>query len=321
MGEVVVRYKKNSVRLDSTRANAFDGYEFISHAHSDHLARARERARVICTEGTSLLAAIRGVKVKAVPPPEGFKILQTGHMLGSAGLSIENLFFYTGDIKLKTYYLDPPTIPRVECLIMESTYGSPEFLFPKPFELLSQALDDINYFLKREMPCVLMGYPLGKAQHLQIYFDEKINFCEKYTTQDIDIYNDVYRLFGYRITKKRLISSTLADSLSKRPWVLYYPLRWVEDVFLRYLKRKYGAVLVAFSGWAAMSGFTSSAGFDLAYPLSDHADFEELCDIVRMADPKKILVLKGNTKGIFSELKRQGYHVSRVSKGDVVINF
>jgi putative mRNA 3-end processing factor len=318
--EVVVRYKKSSVRLDSTRVNAFNGYEFISHAHTDHLTKARERKRVICTEETSLLAAVRGVEIKAVPPPEGFDVLSTGHMLGSAGLSIDGLFFYTGDIKLETYFFETPAIPRVECLLMESTYGSPEFLFPKPFEVLSQALDDVKYFLRREMPCVLMGYSLGKAQHLQIYFDERIE-CDKYTTQEIDVYNDIYRLFGYGITKKRLITGTPAHTLNKRPWILYYPLRGSDDIFLKYLKKRYGAVLIAFTGWATKSEFAFGAGFDLTYPLSDHADFEELCEIVKRADPEKVLVLKGNARGLINELKRQGYSVRKVIDGNTVIDF
>lgn len=317
MSEVVVRYKQNSVRLDSTRSNVFNGYEFISHAHSDHLTRARERSLAICTEATSLFAAIRGVKVKAVPPPDGFKILHTGHILGSAGLGVDGLFFYTGDMKLKTYLFEPPTIPRVECLIMESTYGSPEFLFPNPYEVLSEALDTINYFLNRDMPCVLMGYPLGKAQHLQIYFDERV-WCEKYTTQDIDVYNDVYRLFGYKIAKKHLITGVPASKINRKPWLLYYPIRGYEDAFLRYLKKRYGAILTTFSGWA-VSKRLFWPDIDIAYPLSDHADFEELCAIVKMADPKRIFVLKGSS-GLVKELRKLGYCITRLSNSRVVIN-
>lgn len=319
MVNVIIKNDGTSIRLDSRYANSFDGYEFISHAHRDHLSSARTRKRVICTDETVVLSIMRGLNLETANMPPNFKLLLTGHILGAAGLNLEGSFFYTGDIKLNTYAFDRPQIPRVKCLLIESTFGSLAYKFPKPLDVLSEALDKIKELLKKNVPCVLLGYSLGKAQHLQMFFDGKTE-CNKYVTQDISVYNDVYSLFGKDIVDKPIVTNIVKKKLESKPWILYYPMRYGEDPFLSHLRNQYNASFFAFTGWAINPNFLTTTEIDYAYPLSDHADFQELLTIAKMADPDRIFVIGGQSTELCEAYHKLGFHSTPIINGEVTID-
>ena len=70
----------------------------------------------------------------------------------------------------KRAFLKKPEIPKVETLIIESTFGKPEYQFPPLNQIIHQVNSLISEMYTRGIPVILMGYSLGKAQILTSLF-------------------------------------------------------------------------------------------------------------------------------------------------------
>jgi Cft2 family RNA processing exonuclease len=72
------------------------------------------------------------------------------------------------------------------------------------------------------------------------------------------------------------------------------------------LKRKYDALLISFSGRSLLSDYRV-LGVDKAFPLSDHADFNGLLEVVRETVPEKVFTVHGFSREFSEELRKLGY--------------
>ena len=152
---------------------------FVSHAHFDHLAAHGE---VLCSAGTSRLmqARLPAKRIEHVlpfgqterlDPSTVVTLYPAGHIHGSAQCLLEHerlgSLLYTGDFKLRPgRSAEICATPRADTVIMETTFGRPQYVFP-PTE---RVLGDIAAFCHAaladgEVP-VLFGYSLGKSQEL-----------------------------------------------------------------------------------------------------------------------------------------------------------
>ncbi|MFH1506350.1 MAG: beta-CASP ribonuclease aCPSF1 [archaeon] len=121
-------------------------------------------------------------EVTDITPDVRITLYNAGHILGSAmihlhiGNGLHNLL-YTGDLKFaRTNLLSPAAInfPRLETLIMESTYGGKENVLP-PFKEQDQLLADIiTTTLKRKgkVLCPVLGS--GRAQEIIVLIERLI---------------------------------------------------------------------------------------------------------------------------------------------------
>ena len=154
---------------------------FISHAHSDHIEAHREiilsaptaqlmRARLggeriehILTFGESRTVEWRGVEFTLT-------LLPAGHIFGSAMSLLEadgQTLLYTGDFKLRRGISAEPCEPRrADVLIMETTYGRPQYAFPPAEDVLKGIRRFCREALDNDETPVLLGYSLGKSQEL-----------------------------------------------------------------------------------------------------------------------------------------------------------
>src|SRR5215471_9109730 len=118
---------------------------FVSHAHSDHVAAheevilsaptaklTRERFEVSPREHVLEFGARRTFENDGVG--FGITLLPAGHIFGSAMALVEvegKSLLYTGDFKLRRGLSAEECQPRpAEILIMESTFGRPQYVFP-----------------------------------------------------------------------------------------------------------------------------------------------------------------------------------------------
>ncbi|MGQ9596961.1 MAG: MBL fold metallo-hydrolase RNA specificity domain-containing protein [Thermoproteota archaeon] len=287
-------------------------YLFISHAHFDHLSRSSTQdGEAVCSEETFLLATLRGLKLKRASS-NPFSLLDSGHILGSKAILIESDrggILYTGDVNYSPMEgIHKQTFPKVHFLITESNYGRPDMVFPSKNELLKEIVDYVHEMTRKNRPLVLMGYPLGKLQHLQMLLDPVFQEAiETYASPSIVSYNEIYGLFSIRIDRKRFFSSQSLELPKDRCWVLYYPNVSGRNAFMQMLKRKYGAILVSFSGRSILKGYEDMLAVDKAFPLSDHADFNGLLKIVEETAPEKVFTVHGFSKEFSHELRKLGY--------------
>src|SRR5437899_8157735 len=97
-------------------------------------------------------------------------LLPAGHIFGSAMAWVEvegESLLYTGDFKLRRGLSAEPCAPRhADALIMETTYGRPEYQFPPASEVLKAVIRFCRETIDNDGTPVLLGYSLGKSQEL-----------------------------------------------------------------------------------------------------------------------------------------------------------
>ncbi|MFQ5677769.1 MAG: MBL fold metallo-hydrolase, partial [bacterium] len=146
----------------------------VSHAHLDH---ARKHDLVIATEQTVTFLKQRLGKSKTVTlryeePYEfdGCKItlFPAGHILGSAQTLVETngaRLLYSGDFNMDdNVAAEPIKIPQSDVLIMECTFGKPQYRFPPRKQTEKKLVEFVSETLKQHAVPVVIGYVLGKSQ-------------------------------------------------------------------------------------------------------------------------------------------------------------
>jgi len=284
---------------------------FVSHAHGDHLVRIPNSIPVLSSDETALFAAAKGIDLRVSSFPDA-DLIPTGHILGSMALRIDEVL-YTGDVcdrnRGPILGFDPP---KVGTLIIESTYGSAEFQFPKLEDVLGVARDAIEDCFKRDIPVVVMGYALGKAQHLEFLLD---GFQPAFVCPELKRYDDIYRLFGIEIPSKICIGDVRErGALEKGPWLLFAPSRSGRSSFNRYLEKSFGAKLMAFSGWACKRGYKEAMAVNEAFPLSDHSDFQGLLRTVKRSRADRVFTTHGLSVEFARHLRKMGYDAQPLAR-------
>jgi putative mRNA 3-end processing factor len=283
---------------------------FVSHAHSDHVARHH---RILATPQTLRLLARRYQPREALPlafgrtleiPDGGARVtlVPAGHILGSAQILVEHhgqRLVYTGDFKLRPGWTSEPIEVR-ECdvLIMECTFGQPGYRFPPREETLGRIarwIDDVH--AARAVP-VLFAYATGKAQELAKALGDRgysiaahphvHAVCEDYAALGVDFRN-----------LERYTGSNHRDR------VLLFPPGKRNSGELGALPRRRTAFV---SGWAAVDDPPVRLRTDAAFPLSDHADFDELIEYARRAHPSLVYTTHG-FEDFGRHLAREGFTV------------
>lgn len=289
------------------RAPVKSGYAFVSHAHVDHVHVASKDERVIASPETRDLARARGFELGAtVEGVEGVELLDSGHILGSRAIAIGDELFYTGDASGRARaFLGKCRTKRAKILVTETTYGSPEYEFPQTAKLVREVNGLISAAYDRGTPVVLMGYPLGKAQLLAYLFP---SWEPMFYHQSVADMNKVHVDHGVELKGAATFDPQRdADSLPNGPWVMVAPMSSGRSKLMAHLKKKYGALLVAFSGWAVRPGYSSSIGSDYSFPLSDHCDYRELVELVRAVAPEAVYTTHGFAREFASDLRKMGF--------------
>ncbi|MEM1525176.1 MAG: hypothetical protein QW372_03765 [Nitrososphaerales archaeon] len=304
---IVIEYKAYKVALDSIIVPR-NSIIFISHAHMDHIPNSINEARVITSNETAFLTKMKGINLGNTREVlDGFELIDSGHILGAKGLLINGDIFYTGDIVGRARgFLPKGKGVKCKVLIIESTYGKECFTFPPLVKILDEVNQLIANLFSKGVPVVLMGYPLGKAQILSYLFS---NWDPLYIHGAVERMNKAYMELGIDLPNKFKSYSEAMEKgcLNRKPWVLISPLYNGRSKFIQSLKKNYGAVTIAFTGWAIKPHYRYAMSVDYAFPLSDHCDFEDLIRIVRECDPEKIYTIHGYASEFALYLKKLGF--------------
>ncbi|MEE9552782.1 MAG: MBL fold metallo-hydrolase [candidate division Zixibacteria bacterium] len=283
----------------------------VSHAHSDHL---RAHKRIIATPATLELARFGYKKFEGEPleynkeieiGPARLKLVPAGHMLGSAQVIIDwrdERIVYTGDFKLdENQTCEKAEIHRCDTLLIDTTYGKPQYRFPPASECKERLLEFVAKNLQANIIPVVLAYSFGKAQEaMKILSDEGI---------EIDAYKtafeaaEVYGRHGISIENVNLLNEK-----PKRGRVIVMP-----PGGFRYINaRGWGRFRTCFlSGWTLDRGNGSRGGNGFGIPFSDHASFDDIVRYVETAKPKKIYTLFG-PPDIAEYLRRLGFKAESV---------
>jgi putative mRNA 3-end processing factor len=314
---ILLENNETRILLDPSKVETND-FVFISHAHSDHVYRKpknKSKITTITSVETEAIANARGYEItNAIYEEKDLELIDSGHILGSKGLLAFNEIFYTGDISIRkrAFLKMPKKIPQVDTLIIESTFGRHDYIFPDHREIIHQANKIIADAYDKGHPVILMGYPLGKAQLLTNFFGHWDPF---FSYDSIEVINTVYRNMGISLRNTTCYTEAEKDKQleTKHPWVMLAPLMNGNSRFLKYMKEKYNTITIGFSGWACSPRYKYMMGIDYALPLSDHCDFNELIQIVKKCNPKKIFTIHGFEVEFARVLNNMGYNAIPIS--------
>ena len=304
---IQIQYDGKTILLDPKRQADAD-LIFISHAHLDHMHVPSINSNILSSKETAFLALKRGYNLGNIQKESNsFKMFDSGHILGSRSLLIDNEIFYTGDFSLRSRgFLNKGVAVKCHTLIIETTFGNKDYIFPTTAEILEHTNRLISDLFSRGIPIVLMGYPLGKAQTITHFFSswDPIYFHDsvaKMNQAHIDLGIDIQNNF-------QLFNEAKKDGLlEKKPWILIAPMHTSRTSFIQELREKYGAKTVAFSGWGVKNGYKYSRNVDYSIPLSDHCDYSDLIKLVKQCSPEKIYTVHGFADEFAVDLQKEGY--------------
>lgn len=288
-----------TVRVDPEGKSEAD-YTIISHAHSDHLQLPGKKSQgkfVFSSPTYSLLEEKLKSREKALALPfkkkiQGknfsFSLRNSGHVLGSAQAFFESsqtgqTVGVTSDFKLQDSLIqEKAEILSCDILVIESTFGLPEYVFPPREQVYKEVAVWVKEETERNHFLVLGGYSLGKAQELTKILNE-FNGVTPLVYDKVFDFNEKYRKQGIKLDYLKL-DFNLHDSnvLILPPHLIDFPLL---DFLRLTLKKKIVSAMA--TGWD-YRGF-----FNKTFKLSDHADFSQLIEYVKGAEPKLVLTVHG----------------------------
>ncbi|MES2200837.1 MAG: MBL fold metallo-hydrolase [candidate division FCPU426 bacterium] len=283
---------------------------FVSHGHADH---AKWHGLTLASGPT--LRFMRARQTLGTPDEtracafetrfrhEGamLTLLPAGHIAGSAQLLVEykkERLIYSGDFKLRP---DPaceaPVIEEAGQLIMETTFGTPDYLFPPASQTQAKIADFCKKAIRTgQIPC-LLAYSLGKAQELMMALKPwGFEFLVHPSIADMC---EIYKSLGYPLPAYHAAGNQSPDGRV----LIWPPQGRNHSMFLGWKDRVRTAFI---SGWAVDESAKFKYGVDEAFPISDHADFSELLAYVWQVNPSEIYTHHGFAAEFASNLRVSG---------------
>ena len=291
--------------LDSRRKRESS---LISHAHSDHTGR---HLKPVVTPNTLLLLSdyLKNASPVVLPygetmdtPAYSLTLHPAGHCLGSAQALIESKatgerLLYTGDIKLRSSPTNEPLeTVQADTLVIESTYGRQDYVFPSQERVLETAFRTLRAWLDRGERPVVQGWRLGKAQEMLHHL-----LAEGF---DVVIEEGVYQ--GAEAYQRAGVDFPGRVSLFNGDWpegtIALFPPGNRSKVLRDYRGKR----TMELTGWAASDNRRWRSWADASLPYSDHADFNELVAYVEAVQPSLVYTVFG-FPDLAAKLRSQGY--------------
>ncbi|WP_223637255.1 MBL fold metallo-hydrolase [Corallococcus sp. EGB] len=307
-----VELRRNGLHLTGTPlsldAKRKSPLSFVSHGHSDHIARHES---TIATAATLRFMAHRLGPVAAplsVPFRRPFELgplllelLPAGHILGSAQLRVTRAdgrrIVYTGDLNTAPSLTAEATeVASCDTLVIESTFGHPRYRFPPRAEVLGQVETWLRAQLNRGVTPVLLGYPLGKSQEAMKQL--ALRGFQLVAHPSIFEVAELYAELGVPIDNLRRY-----DGRVEPGEVLFFPPHLARGGALAPHWPRATAVL---TGWAMDPGGARRYGADVAFPLSDHADFPSLMRYVKDTGARDVITCHGFAEELAQALRDAG---------------
>lgn len=301
-----IHLKGTDIWLDSKKKARFS---FVSSADFSHLA---PHEKIIATPQTLRLL---GKDVKdsiALPCPFNHRftlgnfqveLIPAGYILGSSQIVVEmqgQRIIYTGDFKLRrSETAESAEVRRADILIMKCAYGLPKYVFPQPESVIASLIAFIDESLASGITPILLVDALGKAEDIVKVLGDR----EYKLSLHRSIYNviKVYEEFGIRFSN---YESFHPKQLEGKVLLIPPHLRGAEMIE-RMERKRIGVV----TGWALDKAFVKSVfRADEGFPLSNHADYNELLQLVEVTKPKIVYLIHGFSAEFAMTLQKRGFN-------------
>jgi Cft2 family RNA processing exonuclease len=299
--------------LDSTSPCAAT---WISHGHSDHARGCHGTA--IATSLTLRFYRMRlwmdeeDTEPNLRPLEFGESLMwngatltayPAGHILGAAQLLIEHdgeRVVYTGDMKVRAPLCGDMAV-AVPCnhLIVETTFGLPIYRLLDREEAAQRIICFARTCLEESTIPAFIGYPLGRGQEIvhvlcQAGLRTAVHGA---IAKFLPVYEDAgFTCPGWEPYEAK---ATAGKALVVVPTHGAALEASGKNIRLAYV-----------SGWAALANARARNGAEELIPYSDHADFEELLNVVESSGAEQIDLVHGYTGPFGHILRTRGYKVN-----------
>jgi putative mRNA 3-end processing factor len=285
---------------------------FVSHAHSDHLARHQH---VIATPATLelmqlRLGALREVTALHYQQPLHLKssrlsLHSAGHMLGAAQLLVErsdgHRLVYSGDISFGPRLTSPHgVVIPCDTLVLEATFGHERFQFPPRAQSFDALAQWATRCLSNQIQPLVLAYSVGKSQETIAQLQARgLSAC---VHPAIAAASEVYVRHGVSISARTF------DGTFRSGEVGIFPPRQRPTVGAQVFSA------AALTGWT-QAGFGAAAfRADVAFAISDHADFAELVQYASSSGAREVLTIHGHAEDLAASLRARGIFARRVDR-------
>jgi ATP-dependent DNA ligase I len=227
-------------------------------------------------------------------------LFPAGHIFGSAQFFLrteDDSLLYTGDFKLRRgQSAEPAEWTAADTLIMETTYGLPRYRLPPTEEVIAQIVAFCRDAIDNNEVPVLLGYSLGKAQEIlcALAGAELTPMLHGAVYQMTRIYEQYGQKFCQYVRYR-------ANEVAGK--VLICPPSANRSSMLEKIPHKRVAMI---SGWAVEPNAIYRYQVDAAFPLSDHADYDDLLRYVDLVRPKRVFTLHGFAGQFAGDLRARG---------------
>jgi hypothetical protein len=279
----------------------------ISHAHSDHvadhpLAYATPATRRLVTHRRRPHGSVEALPYGAPITLDHCRVTlyPAGHVLGSAQTLVETDFgrvLYTGDLKTRPGFTSVRAQPiPADVLVMESTFGKPHYRFPDADEVIAAMVSWCKSVIEGGATPVLLGYSLGKGQEILSAL-AAVGLTIALHPSSFGV-TEVYRELGCDFPPYERLGETVG-----RPMVVITPPSARRNGLADQIGEFKTAAL---TGWAMDRSLKDRLEVDASFPLSDHADFEELCCYAEQVGANMTYTVLGFDEELAMHLRRRG---------------
>lgn len=292
----------------------------LSHAHADHLFSSDRP--VVCSDLTAALGRERSSDSAFVRAdgPEWIDLQSAGHIAGSRAALVTDpetgrRYCYTGDISTRDrFYLEGFRPPDADVLIIETTYGKPDYRLPPTDDVIAAMQDWVAD--TRDAVAVLFGYSLGRAQKLQLIASMSMpdRLLVAPSIASLNAVIERHRAVTFEADQyERGMALEPGD-------VLILPTQSNRESLLGSLKTDAPVRTAGVSGWAADPSYRYRGDFDVTFPLSDHCDFDELIEVVTAVDPERVYTHHGFAEEFATYLTREyGYDARPLKRNQAML--
>jgi putative mRNA 3-end processing factor len=292
----------------------------ITHGHADHARPGH--AQVLATVETIAIMRARlgeraGAAMQALRYGESLRIgevdirlVPAGHVLGSAQAVLEwrgCRVVASGDYKRRH---DPTCAPfepvRCDLFITEATFGLPVFRHPPDAHEIDKLLQSCGRYPDRVH---LVGvYSLGKCQRVLSLLRAR-GYHEPVYLHGAQLgMTELYQRFGVEFGEIRHALGVSRNALEGR--ILLAPPAAAGDAWAGKLP---DPVIALASGWMRIKQRAKQSGVELPLVISDHADWDELCQTIREVEAPEIWVTHGNEEALIRQAGLMGLRARALS--------
>ena len=214
-----------------------------------------------------------------------------GHMLGSAMVMMEyknENYLYTGDFKLQAdESCETIELVQADYLITETTFAHPHYAHPDPVAEINK-LNEI-----KERNILLGAYVVGKAQRLTQLISRHCQEKKILIHNEITGFHEIYKSHGIDLgTWERY---TKQEFKKEQNCIYILPPNWFHR-----RSAKEPANKIFATGWKQAFGKCDSI-----LHISDHADWNDLLNLIDQTKPKIVFTLHGDGTHLREHLKDQ----------------